>query len=82
MSKPTVRIRIAGRMSHHAATTLGGWVEEAEDGSVLVTPYVDQSQLTGLLLQMSELHLGFHHVAIEPPAGTSPATRTEQGDTP
>ena len=67
MSK-TVRINLTGRISGHAATTLGGWVEETDHGSVLVAPYVDQAQLTGLLVQLSDLHLAFDHLAVAPAA--------------
>jgi hypothetical protein len=70
MSK-TVRINLTGRITGHAATTLGGRVEQSDDGSVLVTPYVDQAQLTGLLVQLSDLHLTFDHVAVEPAAGNA-----------
>lgn len=70
MSK-TVRVKLTGRISGHAATTLGGWVEESDRGSVFVAPYVDQSQLTGLLVQLADLHLGFDHVAVETAAGTT-----------
>lgn len=64
MSK-TVRINLTGRISGHTATTLGGRVEELDDGSVLVAPYVDQAQLTGLLLQLADLHLTFDQVAVD-----------------
>ena len=60
----TVRINLTGRISGHAAMTLGGWVEETDDSSVLVAPYVDQAQLTGLLVRLSDLHLAFDRVAV------------------
>lgn len=71
-----VRIRVRGRISGHAAAELGGRVEATSEGSLLVAPYVDQPQLTGLLVQLCDLHLGFDHVAIEP-AGASAGHRHE-----
>ena len=79
MSKPMVRIETTGRVSSHAASTLGAWVEEGDAGVWLVAPYLDQSQLTGLLLQMSELHLDIRSVVIRPWVGEAP-TSTSQGD--
>lgn len=74
----TVRINVTGRISDHAATTLGGWVEESDHGPVLVAPYVDQAQLTGLLVQLSDLHLDFDRVAVEATTAV-PHHRTHEG---
>jgi len=79
MPTRTVRIEVTGRISGHAASALGGWVEAGDEGSVLVAPYIDQAQLTGLLVQLAELHLAFHHVAVQPAAGTSPTAATPEG---
>jgi hypothetical protein len=62
----TIRINLTGQLSGHTATTLGGWVEQTDHGPVLVAPYLDQAQLTGLLVQLSDLHLTFHQVAVDP----------------
>jgi len=67
----TVRVNMTGQISGHAAMTLGGWVEQTDTGSVLVAPFVDQAQLTGLLVQLSDLHVSFDRVAVETTACTA-----------
>lgn len=70
MRSRTVRVNVSGQLSGHAAMALGGWVEQTDNGSVFVAPFVDQAQLTGLLVRLSDLHLAFDHVAVE----TTPCT--------
>jgi hypothetical protein len=53
----------AGRIGEEAAADLGGWTEA--DGHELVAPHLDQAQLTGLLVQLSNLHIAFDRIVID-----------------
>lgn len=66
MGAQEVHIGIRGRISDATARNLGGRVEDTDDGTELVAPYVDQAQITGLLLRLGDLHIPFHHVAVSP----------------
>lgn len=64
MTPPKIRIKLDGRVSDATATSLGLTLEPAGDGFELVGAYVDQSQLTGLLVQLSDLHISYGNVEI------------------
>lgn len=64
MESSQLRIRVHGRVSQPTAAALGLGVEPVDDGFELVCPYVDQAQLTGLLLQLSDLHIAFDRIEI------------------
>ena len=78
MATATIRIELDGRITDHAASSLGGWIEEGGHGSVLVAPYLDQAQLTGLFIELAGLHLRFNRVTVEP-AGTEPTGTLTEG---
>ena len=72
MTVRELRVGVAGRIGDHTASTLGGRIEATADGFEFVAPYVDQAQVTGLLLRLADLHIEFHRVHVTPaePAGT------------
>lgn len=59
-----LRIRIQGRLGAETADALGVRCERGADGYLLVFGYVDQAQLTGLLVRLSDLHIPFDRVEI------------------
>lgn len=59
-----LRIGVRGRLSESTARTLGGWIDERDGGFELVVPYVDRSQVTGLLVRLDDLHIEFRHVLL------------------
>ncbi len=71
-----LHIRIEGRLNARTADALGVRCERATDGYQLVAGYVDQAQLTGLLVRLSDLHIPFDRFEIVDPARTpgSPVT--------
>ena len=78
MERNEVRIGVEGRLSGDTARALGGRIDETGDGFELVVPFVDQSQVTGLLVRLGDLHIGFRHVSVSPctdspgdPSGTT-----------
>lgn len=78
MGPRQIHIRVHGRISVETASSLGGRLHVTDDGFELVVPYVDQAQMTGLLVRLGDLHIPFHHVAMSPPSdsGTSPDDTT------
>lgn len=66
MADQEIRIGVIGRIGEHAARMLGGRIEQAPDGFDLVVPHLDQAQVTGLLIRLDDLHIGFHRVAVVP----------------
>lgn len=66
MTVRELRVGVAGRIGDHTASTLGGRIEATADGFEFVAPYVDQAQVTGLLLRLADLHIEFHRVAVTP----------------
>ena len=64
MPNKTIRIDLVGRIGTTTAAALGGALIDAERGDRFVTAYVDQAQLTGLLVQLGHLHIAFDRVAI------------------
>lgn len=80
MATQQIRIGVHGRIGESTARSLGGHVDRTEDGFELVVPYVDQAQVTGLLVRLGNLHIAFHHVVVAP--ATSPdTTHTDTGAT-
>lgn len=76
MERLQLRIGVQGRLSDDTARALGGRLDDTGTGFELVVPYVDQPQLTGLLVRLTDLHIAFHHVAVSPstdPTGHPPA---------
>lgn len=75
MTQRELRIRVHGRISTETAEELGARVERVEDGYELVFDYVDQAQLTGLLVRLSDLHISYDRMEIcgtpEPDPGTA-----------
>lgn len=73
MTQRKLRIRVHGRISTETAEELGARFERVEDGYELVFDYVDQAQLTGLLVRLSDLHISYDRVEIgdtpEPDSG-------------
>ncbi len=59
-----LRIRIQGDLNRRTAEVLGVEVEVVGDRFELVIRYIDQAQLTGLLLQLSDLHIAFDRIEI------------------
>ncbi len=57
-------IQLNGDLADATAEALGCWVVR-EQGVWLTTDYVDQPQLTGLLVRLGDLHIAFETVAIE-----------------
>lgn len=74
MDMQQLRIRVHGRISQATAQALGLEVEAVDDGFELVCSYVDQAQLTGLLLQLSDLHIAFDRIEI---CGLKPGSERE-----
>lgn len=64
MERMHLRIGVQGRLSETTARSLGGWIDEGDGGFELVVPYVDQPQVTGLLVRLGDLHIAFDHVAV------------------
>ena len=64
MPNKIIRIDLVGRIGTATAEALGGALIPAEGGDEFVTAYVDQAQLTGLLIQLADLHIPFNRVAI------------------
>jgi hypothetical protein len=67
MADQELRVDVTGRIGDHIAQMLGGRVEETPDGFTFITPYLDQAQVTGLLMRLDDLHIGFHQVTVTPP---------------
>jgi hypothetical protein len=82
MGAQQVRIGIRGRISDATATTLGGRIEAGDDGFELVVPYIDQAQVTGLLVRLGDLHIPFHLVAMSPSATTTDTPTDESTGAP
>lgn len=76
MGTSQIRIGVQGRISDATARHLGGRLETTDDGYELVVPYVDQSQVTGLLVRLGDLHIPFHHVAVSPSTSGGTPDRT------
>ncbi len=64
MAEQQLRIRVQGRLSHDTVEALGVEIEIVGDRFELVVRYVDQAQLTGLLLQLSDLHIAVDRVEV------------------
>lgn len=64
MASQQLRIRVQGRISAQTADALGVECESIDDGFELVFAYVDQAQMTGLLLQLSDLHIAYDRLEI------------------
>lgn len=64
MEMQQLRIRVHGRISQSTARALGLEVEAVDDGFELVCSYMDQAQLTGLLVQLSDLHIAFDRMEV------------------
>lgn len=77
MGPRQIHIGVQGRISAATASSLGGRIDVTDAGFELVVPYVDQAQMTGLLVRLGDLHIPFHHVAMSPSdPGTTPADTT------
>ncbi len=63
MPSQIVRVELDGKISDTAADALGCRVEN-DRADVLVAPYIDGAQLTGLLVRLADLHLGFRSVVV------------------
>lgn len=63
MTTELLRIQLAGELADTTAEALGCWLEHGECIQ-LVTRYVDQAQLTGLLVQLADLHISYDRVEI------------------
>lgn len=66
MSGNQLRIRLTGSLADTTALALGGEIAWGPGSEVhLVTDYVDQSQLTGLLVQLGDLHIDYDLVVVD-----------------
>lgn len=66
MTDQEIHVGLTGRIGEHTARMLDGRIEPATDGHELVVPYLDQAQVTGLLVRLGDLHIGFHRVSVTP----------------
>jgi len=64
MPTRTILINVSRRVGPSTAAALGCTVAVRGDEYELVAPYRDQAQLTGLLVQLSDLHLSYNRVDI------------------
>lgn len=78
MADHEIRVGVTGRIGDHTARMLGGRVVQDTDGFELVVPYLDQAQVTGLLMRLDDLHIGFRRVTVAP---TNPSPDHQDPDT-
>lgn len=64
MAREQIHVRVRGRISDATADILGAEVAAVDDGFELIYPYVDHAQLTGLLVQLSDLHIAFDRIEV------------------
>lgn len=64
MSRRQLRIRVDGRITDDTAAALGMTAERVEDRDELVAAYVDQAQLTGLLVHLADLHISYDRIEV------------------
>ncbi len=81
MNNQQIRIKTDDRISDSTASTLGLKAETTKDGFELVCPYIDQSQITGILLQLSDLHIPYGRVEIAE-SGTTQSDVAALGSSP
>lgn len=64
MTTKSIRIRLTGDLDDATAAILGGRIERI-DSVEFVADYLDWAQITGLLVQLADLHLPYDRVEID-----------------